>query len=322
MRILQAIDTFSVGTSTQLGLFTDWAEKLKPHVAAGHHLRSPQKYICAEYRGVKLAGGRFVQQRGSAETLSSFSPKGRDRKNSYPICYLQLAGNANIQQGARETALRPGQFAFVDLSRPCEIERSGDWEALAIQFSSSCFQPSVLQEVLTLPMGTEFPADTLFFKASCELWEIAQTIDYHSHGLIFDTLRSLALLTSAFQGAIDVKSNARVDRAKAFIEQHIDDESLSAAMVADAQGISRRHLDNCFTQIGPSVDSYIWERRLALAAEKLSQTSLANRSLLQISLDLGFKGPSHFSKAFRNRYSTSPRIFRQNALKDKLSQGQ
>lgn len=312
-------DSVIVGSPQKQGLFKDWVRQLEPFVISGHRSFSPQEHIYAEYHGLRLAGGRFVRQKGNGPTVSTFSPRSSDRKNLIPIAHLQIAGLASIRQQGRECVLQPGQFTFFDLSRPCEIERSGDWEALAIQFPSSSFQPVVFQEALVRPRCPDSSADELFFNTAHGFWDVAPTLEFRSHGLIFDALRSLSLMTSAFHSASDVKNNVRVDRALAFIEQRLDDENLSAGMVAEAQGVSRRHLDHCFTQTGRSVDAYIWDRRLVRAAEKLSQASLADRSLLQISLDLGFKGPSHFSKAFRNRFGMSPRAYRQRAAsKDPL----
>lgn len=314
------IESVIVGSQESQGLFSDWVRQLEPYVSGGHSSFSPHKYIHAEYRGLRLGGGRFIRQQGNGPTVSAFSPQGKDRAKLNPVMSLQIAGQTSIHQHGRECTLMPGEFAFFDLSRPCEIQRSGDWETLAIQFPSSSFQPLAFQGALVVPMQAQSQTDGLLYNAACGFWEAAQMLDHRSHGLVFDTLRSLASMTSAFNTTSEVKSNVRVDRAKVFIEQMLDDENLSAGVVAEAQGISRRHLDNCFTQIGPSIDAYIWERRLARAAEMLSQSCLADQTLLQISLDLGFKGPSHFSKAFRNRFGVSPRTYRQNSLKEKMSE--
>ena len=281
---------------------------------AGHSSYSPQKHIYAEFRGMRLAGGRLIRQKGRGRTLTVFAPQGQARKKPTPVALLQLGGRISVQQQKHECILERGAFAFCDLARPCEIERSGDWETLAIQFPASTFQPSTFQQALARPMRTDSPSDALMFNAACGFWDAAPSMDFGAQGLIFDILRSLTLLTTAFKVTPETCRNIRVDRAMAFIEQSLDDEYLCASVVAAAQGVSRRHLDNCFTMCGPSIDAYIWERRLTRAAEKLSQASLADRSLLQISLDLGFKSPSHFSKAFQGRFGISPRAYRHRAL--------
>jgi len=311
MLITEAI---TVGSPLQDGLFEDWVRQLEPYVAAGHHSYSPQKHIYAEYRGMRLAGGRLIRQKGRGRTSTVFEPRDQARKYSTPVALLQLGGRLSIQQQKRDCTLERGAFVFCDLARPCEIERSGDWETLAIQFPATTFQPSTFQQALAQPMRTDSPSDALMFNAACGFWDAAPTLDIGSQGLIFDILRSLTLLTTAFRVTPETCRNVRVDRAMAYIEQRLDDENLCAATVAAAQRVSRRHLDNCFTQCGPSIDAYIWDRRLTRAAEKLSQASLADRSLLEISLDLGFKSPSHFSKAFQGRFGISPRAYRHRAL--------
>ena len=309
-------ETVTVGSPHQEGLFEDWLRQLGPFVSPGHSSYSPQKHIYAEFRGMRLAGGRLIRQKGRGRTLTVFAPQGQDRKKPAPVALLQLGGRISVQQQKREFTLERGDFAFCDLSRPCEMERSGEWETLAIQFPASTFQPSTFQQALARPMRTDSPSDALMFNAACGFWDAAPSMDFGAQGLIFDILRSLTLLTTAFKVMPETHRNIRVDRAMAFIEQSLDDEYLCAAVVAVAQGVSRRHLDNCFTLCGPSIDAYIWERRLTRAAEKLSQASLADRSLLQISLDLGFKSPSHFSKAFQGRFGISPRAYRHRALQN------
>jgi len=84
--------------------------------------------------------------------------------------------------------------------------------------------------------------------------------------------------------------------------------------VAEAQGVSRRRLDQIFVKaIGSTVASQIWELRLLRAAEALAEHSPRSRSITDIAYSLGFADSAHFARSFRKRFGCTARNWRAGA---------
>lgn len=98
------------------------------------------------------------------------------------------------------------------------------------------------------------------------------------------------------------------------------EEPLPTEEIARLVGVSRRQLERLFKQYLNSLPSrYYLELRLNRARHLLQQTS---QSILQIGLSCGFSSGPHFSSAYRNHYSITPREQRsQRAARATLSGG-
>jgi AraC family transcriptional regulator len=72
-------------------------------------------------------------------------------------------------------------------------------------------------------------------------------------------------------------------------------------------GYSRRHLIRLFHGIGRSPHQYILDLRLEKARALMLKRSL---SLIDIAYECGFSSHAHFTRAFRQRFRTTPNAFR------------
>jgi AraC-like DNA-binding protein len=95
-------------------------------------------------------------------------------------------------------------------------------------------------------------------------------------------------------------------RMEAWINAHLAD--VSPARVAAAHGVSVRTVHRVFGADGETLGKYILSRRLARARQ-----ALAGRQDIPISTiarRFGFADASHFTRAFKAQYGTSPREYR------------
>jgi AraC family transcriptional regulator of arabinose operon len=84
----------------------------------------------------------------------------------------------------------------------------------------------------------------------------------------------------------------------------------SVEQLADEVGLSASRLAHVFREEeGKSIQSYIKERRLSMAALLLVQT---HERISQIAYSVGFNDVSNFNHAFKRRYGMSPRQYRKN----------
>ena len=112
-------------------------------------------------------------------------------------------------------------------------------------------------------------------------------------------------------------------QAEPLLEEHRDTERLqevlrrvereyahplTVTVMAQGCGCSASHFMRWFKQMtGSSFISYLNERRLAAAAERLRQSE---DSVLSIAEAVGFETLSNFNQQFKKRYGDTPRDYR------------
>ena len=95
-----------------------------------------------------------------------------------------------------------------------------------------------------------------------------------------------------------------------FVESHISDPNLSIATVAKGCGISPRYLSALLKRHKTSYAKLVWDKRLKIASEWLSQSNAGEVAIREIAYRVGFKSPEHFSRRFKRAYNMSPCDYR------------
>ncbi|WP_340376705.1 helix-turn-helix domain-containing protein [Streptomyces sp. SS7] len=99
---------------------------------------------------------------------------------------------------------------------------------------------------------------------------------------------------------------ARLAVAKDYVERHLADPGLSAERVAEAIGISVRHLSRVFRPTGVSPSRHILELRLDKAREELADPASHHLTIAEIAHRWGFASQAHFTRVFRSRFGRTP----------------
>jgi AraC family transcriptional regulator of arabinose operon len=85
-------------------------------------------------------------------------------------------------------------------------------------------------------------------------------------------------------------------------------EPPSIEQLADAVALSSSRLAHLFrNEVGMSIQTYLVERRLAMAAMLIVQT---DERISQIAYSVGFRDVSNFNHSFKRRFNMSPRQYR------------
>jgi AraC-like DNA-binding protein len=99
-----------------------------------------------------------------------------------------------------------------------------------------------------------------------------------------------------------------VRSAKNHIQQYLLN-NLNAGEVARALNVSREHLSRIFSrEAGITLYQYILREKVLHACHLLKDTNMSSK---EISIELGFDQPSHFSRTFLRIIKLTPRSFRQ-----------
>ena len=101
----------------------------------------------------------------------------------------------------------------------------------------------------------------------------------------------------------------RIRRVTSVLDQQYRDPP-SLDQLADEVGLSASRLAHLFREeVGRSIQSYILERRLIIAAMLILQT---HERISQIAYSVGFGDVSNFNHAFKRRFEMSPRQYRKS----------
>jgi AraC family transcriptional regulator of arabinose operon len=99
----------------------------------------------------------------------------------------------------------------------------------------------------------------------------------------------------------------RIRRVITVLDQQYRDPP-SVEQLADEVGLSASRLAHLFREeVGRSIQSYLLERRLIMAAMLIVQT---HERISQIAYSVGFGDVSNFNHAFKRRFQMSPRQYR------------
>lgn len=108
------------------------------------------------------------------------------------------------------------------------------------------------------------------------------------------------------------KESNRLTQVLALVEHNFE-KPLTIKQVSTLCGYSTSHFMRWFKQMtGSSFTTYLNERRLVAATEKLNQT---NDTILSICESVGFENLSNFNRQFKKRYGLSPREYRNSRNK-------
>lgn len=108
-----------------------------------------------------------------------------------------------------------------------------------------------------------------------------------------------------------MKDESVVKKTISYIENHLN-EDLSLDELAKNLHYSKFYLERAFTDtIDCTVYQYIKGRRLTEAARELAET---DKSIVEIALGAHYNSQQAFTLAFRQLYSCSPKVYRQQGI--------
>ena len=151
---------------------------------------------------------------------------------------------------------------------------------------------------------------------------IQRILTYSGRGIarkLFFESRALGLLAYQLEQMSERESRAdsnerlhpvdkrQTEQAKDFLVRNME-TPVSLGELSQKAGMSPPKLNRCFKQMyGMTVFKYLRTERLNKARDRLENTGF---SITEIAYQVGYDSPSHFAKAYKQRFGTSPRNFR------------
>lgn len=228
------------------------------------------------------------------------------------IFHLQHTGRSLNSQWQREAELHAGDFTLCYGADPYTTELSDRNEMLVVEMSRASLASRIpgLENLLCRPIAGDAPGSRLVHDFLLSLWkqgdQSAADPDWQE-GIANVFLDLLAFAVKGGNPALVMPKGTK-DRVLALVEASLFDPALKTSTIASDLGVSLRTVQNIFAALGTTPSAYIEEQRLCRAADRLASSPFA--SVTEIALESGFNDSAYFTRRFRQRFSTTPRQWR------------
>jgi AraC-like DNA-binding protein len=273
----------------------------------------PDRIVAGGVGAIRVGDMSASRPGGARRTAANIR---RSDPGLYKIDVL-AGGRGVIEQGGREVALEPGDFALVDLSRPAR------WAMESARIVALIFPPALLplrrDEVVRLTavrIRGDRGAGALVSSLARQLvghLDDYQGVDGARLGTaVLDLLTAglAARLGRSDEVPMGNRQRALLVRVRAFIEERLFDPELSPSSVAAAHYISVRHLHKLFEAEQSTVSEWIRRRRVERCRRDLLDPARATEPVGAIGMRWGFRDAAHFSRVFRAAYGMPPAEYR------------
>ncbi|MEH3062270.1 MAG: helix-turn-helix domain-containing protein [Methylobacterium radiotolerans] len=260
---------------------------------------------------------RLTQSALRCETTPSAARR-HDRAGMVVVLF-KLAGLSTSVQDGREAVQRPGDVVVLD-HRPSVLTTHRDSQALFLELPRERLEGVLgsTRHYTGLSVGADLASATLATGFIHDLIRVRHQLTPDAAERMSAIAVDLIVASLAERLAQDVPrpvhGSVVVQRAKAHVEAHLDDPGLDPPQLAAATGVSLRRLQELFHERGQHISDWIWERRLAAAAKRLSDPACLHLSIGMLAYGCGFTSQAHFSRRFKDRHGLTPREYREAAL--------
>lgn len=264
----------------------------------GLHCRSlREEALEATEINLQLARLHLARVTGSPHVVERTRSVVRRTPSEAVACFLTLAGEAFFYYDEGVHAVHPGQLVVCDADRPFMRGFSQGLEELAVKVPRQVWREVTGTDPPSRPLLLDFGGGNIQAMALARMAgravhpEGAQPVDEDQ---LLDLLGSVAGRRPATLAA------AHLATARAWIDLHLADPGLTAALIAGGVGISERHLSRVFASGGASVPQYLATRRLERARELLAAREVG--SVAEAAARCGFGSSAHFSHRFKQHF--------------------
>lgn len=298
------------------------------------HFRGPrnQEYYLGDY---SIAGNSGIDVRADKKAIGSCSivrlrskspmffrrswSHIREDATDVSVLWFVRRGALSITHQSGHSVARAGDFAITQSVTPfymeCHTDEEKVHEVLHLIIPTHLWRRFVPANVSTgfcmSTQGVRFKIaqrilTDLFDDAGELAEEIAQVLIGSALTVLGDAIKDHPLRSRERHGIAE----KRLQDVLSFIDSHVSDSKLCIAAIAKACGISPRYLSLVIKRHGTSFAALVWEKRLTIASEWLSQPGAEHVPVREVAYRVGFKSAEHFSRRFKRKYQVNPSDYR------------
>ncbi|MFF3038838.1 helix-turn-helix domain-containing protein [Arthrobacter sp. NPDC055585] len=238
----------------------------------------------------------------------------RNPVDAVMLCLL-LEGNAFFYHDGGCETLTAGEAVVYDANRPFMYGFSTDMRQVIVEVPRELLRQRSVREEYFRPRVLRLagsPGATHARTTANAVLGAFRDQEADTANLETDVLEMFSIITGEPGGS---PSTAYLASARDFIRGQLGRPDLSLARVAQAVGISERHLIRVFAEAGTSPAKYVMETRLDRARELLTDPATMATPIAEVAAAVGFISAAHFSRAFRHHFGCTPRDARAAAPK-------
>lgn len=261
---------------------------------------------------------RFVRARSRG---GSYEVQRRDwhiatAGSSHFFVCLPLQGEIRLRQDESTCVLGPTDIGFVDSRREYTVGLPAGADALWVRLEASCLDwrlprnPDIFARRIIGATGIGMVASTFLRSVAAQTGQMPLQSRRSVASMVSDLLAEAAAHVSG--GSVDAGgfragSQRTLERARIYIDQHLDEEDLSPSRVASAVGISRRYLGQLFAAEGQTTMGWVSQRRLERCRMRLAKEIWRPGLITELAFASGFSNVSSFNRAFKAAFNRTPR---------------
>ncbi|TCR26615.1 AraC family transcriptional regulator [Streptomyces sp. BK205] len=208
-------------------------------------------------------------------------------------------------------SLQPGDVILYDTRRPYLFGFPSPMRQLLVDIPREVFAAQCVTDEVSVPILLGRGSAAEGAQASALEAVLAECVT-GQHGAnpvstqatVLDLVRTLA--AAQLGGSTSPALVSQLAVARDYMTRHLDDPGLSAGRVAEAIGVSARHLSRIFQPTGVSPSRYILEQRLDRARQVLADPGSRRLTIAEVAHRWGFASQAHFTRVFRDRFGCTP----------------
>ncbi|MEM1264028.1 MAG: helix-turn-helix domain-containing protein [Pseudomonadota bacterium] len=222
-------------------------------------------------------------------------------------------GKEALTIAENEITLQAGDLVLWDSERSMTFDVPGHLEKLTLMFPDAALTSifpnaaDYVGRVIPSRRGLSTLLTSYLNSIESEMWTMSAEDLTAAMKPTMDLLATVLTMESRLPK--QSLKTMTLHRIQQYIVDHLSDPDLTPTRIAESNGITPRYLHLLFEDGGVSVSQWIRERRLERCKDEIARSLATGRSITEIAFDWGFNHPSHFSRAFKQRYRMAPRSY-------------
>ncbi|MFI1582901.1 helix-turn-helix domain-containing protein [Embleya sp. NPDC020630] len=226
---------------------------------------------------------------------------------------LQRQGVASIAQDGRDTVLRGGQAALVDMRRPFAVRQFDDFTMNLVRLPHDIVARlgGALEDATGRVIAPGSGVGGVFVDFVARLADVCVQVSAGiGERLAGHTAELLATVLEEGCRADGARTDAAlprvhlVDQVLGYIDTHLGDPGLSPEAIAAQQRITVGHLHRLFDGEGAALGRIIERRRVDACVRELDRRAAVRPRLTEVARRWGFADTAHFTEAFAAVHGT------------------
>jgi AraC-like DNA-binding protein len=259
--------------------------------------------------------------RASTSPVRMFKTERQARRDPAPLLALAVqAGSAGFhRQFAPMAQVQPGTMMAMDMTEPYEFSWLGAGGSRALMMPLDAVGLSTQQLRRAAPRLGTSPLYHLVRRHIVELFRAADHLTLTPRAA--DLAEVSLELAQALIASVSNDAEARREtaartlllRVREYVRRNVRNPELAPAAIAEAHGVSLRHLYSVASAAHVSLEQLIIHHRLRGVRAELSLPAAQFRSIESVARGWGFRNVSHFSRRFTAEFGLTPREWRAEA---------